>query len=642
MTNSMDKVHKAKGPIRWEAILPTVVVLAALGIYFNLFFDNHVRRALEYVSTQIHGAEINIGRLSTSFWGARLEIDDIQITDKNKPERNLAQVGKIRFELVWDALLRAKMVVNEAKVLNIQALTPRSKPGYIIPPPPPESASNSVLQRVQTEVLAQTRKKFNANFLSDIANMIGGTDPKEQLKNIQAELKSDLRIKELEKELNNKKLKWEQRLKELPQAEDLKDYQKRIKNLKLDPSNPGEFAQNLKTIETIIREADQKVKLFEATSREIKNDTDNYVQSFKDLEKMVAEDIRDLQKRFKIPNLDSREFSEQLFMSMLEKRLVGIRKYVEIARKYMPPKRTEKQKLARAEEAIVPRNRGEGRNYRFAITTGYPLFWLKSAQLSSELGQSQYSGDIKGEIRDLTTDQVYLKKPTVLLAQGNFPKQNIFGMDVKITLDHTTEVARDIATVKIDQFPVENAKFSDSDQIRLGMRKALGQSHLQAEIVDDQIKMDLRGSFSDLTYDIETKDKQVKAVLEAILKDISKITLNAGVKGSLSEFNLHVNSNLGDELAKGFKKQVEAKITEAQSQLRKLVDERIAPERDRLRQEMDKILGTLTKDLDAKKAETDKIVQETKSELKSEKSKNTGKRLEEEGKKLLKKLKFGG
>ncbi len=645
MTTSTDpkavKTPKPKGPIRWEAVVPAAVFIALVMAYFTLFFDGHVRRGIEYAGTQINGAEVNVGYLSTSFFGARLEIGDIQVTDKNKPERNLMQVGKILFQMSWDALLRAKVVVNEASILNIQALNQRKLPGYVIPPEPP-SDKPSMLKKAQDQVLAQTQKKLNKNFLGDIAGILGGADPKDQLKAIEGQLKSDARIKELQKELKEKSAKWEQRIKELPQAKELKEYETRIKALKFDLKNPGELAASLKEADKIIKEADQKVKLVDQTSKDVKGDINNYSQAFKDLEKMVTEDIKDLQERLKLPNVDAKEFSQQLFMQMIEQKLVTVRKYYEVAKQYMPPKKTAEQKQAEKDEQLVPRKRGDGKNIRFPITTGYPLFWLKHAGISSELGTSEFSGKVKGDIHDLTTDPAFIKRPAVIKVVGDFPKQGIQGLDAKITLDHTQDVARESMLVSVSSFPLGETKFSDSPEVSLALGQARGSSIMNATLVDETIKMDIKSTFGELQYKLEAKNKMVKEILDKILAGIPLITLNAGITGSFSNFDMNINSNLGEELAKGFKAQLQAKIDEAKAQLRKMIDARIGTERDKLKAEMDKTIGGLTKDLDGKKAEVDKTVQEAKNQVKGEQGKGQGKKLEEEAKKLLKGFKFGG
>lgn len=635
------KKAKAKGPIRWEAVVPALILTALVGAYFSMFFDNHVRRAIEYVGTQIHGAEVNVGSLSTSFLGASLEIRDIQVTDKNKPARNLVQVGTVKFKMLWDALLRAKVVVEEASILDIQALNPRKSPGYVVPPKPPGQGGPSLIEKAQDQVLSQTRKKFNENFLGDIASVLGGVDPKEQLKNIQAELKSDARIKELEKELKEKTAKWEQRIKELPQAQDIKQYEARIKALKFDIKNPGEFAKSVSEADKILKEADAKIKLVDQTSKDVKGEVGTYTQAFKDIEKMIEEDLADLQKRLKIPSVDGKDFSQQLFMQMIEQRLVSVRKYVEVARKYMPPKKTAAEKQAAKEAQLVPPKRGQGKNYRFPVTTGYPLFWLKHAGISSELDQSEFGGKIKGEIKDLTTDPPYLGRPTIILVKGDFPKQNISDVDATITLDHTTEQAKALMILKVGRFPLGEQKLSDSKDVRLAITEATGTSVLNATLIDEKITMEINNEFAQVQYALEAKEKLVKEIIDAILKDIPKIDLNAKIEGSLSSFDIRINSNLGEELANGFKKQLQVKIDQAKAELRKLVDGRIGAERDKLKTEIDKATGGLTKNLDGKKSEIDKAVKEAKASLDKEKNKGGTKKLEEEGKKVLKGL-FGG
>lgn len=647
MTTSTDKPAvtppkkpKVQGPIRTGAVLPAIVLTALLGTYFSFFFDGHLRRVLEYVGTQVNGAEVNIGYLGTSFIRANLEIRDVQVTDKNKPGRNLVQVGSIKFKMLWDALLRAKVVVDEASILNIQALTPRRTPGYVVPPPPPDKPGESVVDKAQAQVLNQTRKQFNGNFLGDVAAVVGGGDAGQQLQAIQGELKSDARIKELEKELGEKSAKWNQRIKELPQGEELKAYETRIKALKFDIGKPAELAANLKEADKIYKEVDAKVKLIDKTSKEVNGEVNTYTQSFKELEKMVAEDVADLQKRFKLPSLDPKEFSKQLFMGMIESKLGSVQKYIAVAREYMPPKKTAEEKKARAAEAIVPQKRGDGKNYRFPVTTGYPLFWLKHAALSSELGQSELSGNIKGQIIDLNSDPAFLKKPTRILVNGDFPNQKIFGLDAEITLDHTTEVAKDAMRVNIAKFPAGEQKLSDSSDVRLGIQDAVGTSEMVAALVNDEITLDLKNKFTDIKYDLAAKNKTVHEIIDNILKGIPVVTVNAAVRGSFSNFSLNLNSNLGDELARGFQAQLKAKIDEAQAKLKKMVDEKIGTQRDKLKGELEKVTGGLTKDLKGKKDEVDKVVKEAKN-AGDKKSKGGGKKLEEEGKKVLKGL-FGG
>ncbi len=106
---------------------------------------------------------------------------------------------------------------------------------------------------------------------------------------------------------------------------------------------------------------------------------------------------------------------------------------------------------------------------------------------------------------------------------------------------------------------------------------------------------------------------------------------------------MNINSNLGEELSKGFQKQLQVKLGEAQAQLKAMIDQRIGKERDKLKGEMDQTIGKLTKDLGLKQEEVNKVIADAKAQVEGGKGQGSaGKKLEEEGKKLLKKFKFGG
>lgn len=642
MTNSSKS--KAKGPIRTGAVVPLAILVILLGAYFIMFFDGNLRRGIEYIGTHVNGAEVNVGAVHTNFLGASVEIVNVQVTDKNHPERNILQIGRMHFQMLWDALLRAKVVISDASILNIQALTPRARPGYVVPPTPPTVSTGPTLtEKAEKEVLAQTQKKFNGNFLGDLASVLNGGNYQEQLKNLQGNLKSDTKIKELEKDLKDKQAKWEQKIKALPQGSELKQYEARIKALKFDAKKPAEFAKNLQEADKIRKEIGEKVKLIDQTSKEVKGEVDTYNQAFKDLEKTVQEDMRDLQTRLKLPNVDAKEFSQQLFMSMVEKKLGSMAKYLVLARRYMPPKKSAAEKATDSEARIVPPKRGTGVNFRFPITTGYPLFWLKHAAISSETDQSEFSGNIKGEIKDLTTDQPLLGRPTVFTAQGDFPKQSIHGLKARIVLDHTGDVAKDTASLTVADFPVTGTSLSDSPDVKLAIQEATGASIIEAALVDEAVNVDMKNTFSEIKYDLQAKNNVVKEIIDNVLKGIPLVKMNAVVTGSLNDFDVHISSNLGDDLAKGFQKQLQAKIDEAKAQLNKLINDRIGGEKNKLKEQMDKTLGPVTKQLDERKAEADKAVNQAKgqSDSNQKSAQDQGKKkLEEEGKKLLKKFGF--
>lgn len=605
-----------KGPIRTGLVIPTVIVFVLLAVLFKFFFDTSLRAAIEYAGTQANGAEVNIGSLRTNVFEPSIEIRRVQLTDRSDPTRNLVSVDSVTFRMVWDALLRAKVVVDEASLLGIEAFAPRARPGYVVPPSLPQRPSPvEQVEQVEQQVREQTRKQANGNVLGEVAAMLSGVDFTDQLKNLQANLKSDARIRELRAELQGRKAAWEERVRALPQPADADGYRNRIKALTFNPGNPVELARSVGEANRIIGEIGDKVKLVDETTAAVKADIEKYSRDVANLDDLVREDIAGLQSRLGLPDIDARAFSQGLFMNMVESRIVGVRRYVALARQYLPA-----GGKADAGESVPPR-RGEGRTYRFPTTTSYPQFWLKHAAVSSQLtALSEYSGNLKGELMDVSSDPALTGRPIQLLLQGDFPKQSISGVDARVVIDHTKAEPRETMALKVASFPVSGMKLADSAQVKLGLQQARGSSSLDASLTSEEITVDLTSRFQDVTFNLDVGNALARDILDGVLKGISNVNVIAAVKGSFRNFNVRISSNLGDQLAAGFVRQLRAKVDDAKVQVRKLVDDRIAGARTALKGEFDAVAGSLTKSLDSGKAELGKVLKEAQDQVKAAQS----------------------
>lgn len=628
--NPPAKPAKKKGPLRFEAIVPVSILFALIFAYFHFFFDGHIKSAIEYFGTQVHGAEINVADIRTSFFNARFELDGLQVTDPEKPTRNLFEIGSIRFQMLWDALLRAKIVIPEASILDVKILSPRAKPGKVIPPKP-KAEGGSALTEVQDQALKMAQKEYNQNFLGDVATILGGKDPKDQLQSVVASLNTDGKVKEIEAAFKEKQKKWETKLKELPQAKDFKDYETRIKALKFNQQDPAQFAKDLQEAAKIAKEVDAKVKEIDRSSKELKSDFDTSQQSIKDLEKMVLGDLKDLQSRFKIPDLNPNAIAKNIFMGMIDKKLAGASKYIELARQNLPQKKKE-------DNPIVPRKRGDGKTYQFPITTGYPLLWLKKSAISSALGPSEYSGELKGELTNVTTDPKFVKIPTKLNVAGQFPKMQIFGFSLVAVMDHTTDVPRESLNVSVASFPLQETSLVNSPDATLGLKSAKGQSDLSFVYESQNFEMNLKSKFTELQYQVDSKTPLLKDILNSTMQKIGWLDVNAKAKGTLTNFDVNVNSNLGEALANSFKSTVQAKIDDAKKQLQTMLSEKLGGDKARLQGELAKVQGGLQGDInniqkDATEAQKSATQSGSKGGIQP-------KKIEEEGKKLLKKLGF--
>jgi uncharacterized protein (TIGR03545 family) len=650
MTNSTDnknqnenkinnkKTNKKKGPIRFEAVIPTAIIIGLIYGYFYLFFDSHLKKIIEFAASSVHGAEVNVGKIESSVWGGYFKLFKLQVTDKEQPARNLIQIEKIHFELVWDALLRAKFVVKEASIENIMAYSPRVHPGKVFPKVENPKSKNELLNKVEETFIDQAKSEFNNNVLGDVASILDGTDPNEQLKNLQAELKSDAKIKELEKALEEKKQAWKERIEKLPQKPQIDALVARSKTLKFNTKDPKQFAQDLKEVDKIIKEGDKIVKEFNAASKSLKGDVTGFNNDFKSLDDMIKQDIKDLQNRLKIPDLNTGDFAKGLFGKIISEKLGKYKKYISMAQEYMPPKKSEKEKADELAKVITPQERKSGIDFKFPKEKSYPTFWLQHAKISSKESASEFSGNLSGEAIDLTTQPTVIGKPFKINVEGNFPKQNILGFSTKIIIDHTTQSPTNAFNLNIEEYPLDRQVLSDSSDVKFAIQKAKGNLKILGSTKNNQLDFKLTNNFQNINYDIQAKSKMVQEILTNITNGIPLVDLNASARGEWNHLNWSINSNLGDELSKGFNKELQAKIADAKAKLNDFVNNKIKAEREKLTAKFESIKGDIEKTVSGKQKELETAKKQAQTQLDKQKgsSKNN---LKEEAKKAEKKLK---
>lgn len=608
------KAKKPKGPIRWEAIGPLVVVIAIIWAYFFFLFDTHARHALEYFGTNANGAEVNIGHLKTSFWNASLEIKDIQITDAETPAKNVIELGTMRWEMLWDALLRGKIAIEDASILDIRVGTVRKKPGRVLPPDPP---GESKFQQLKEQALNNAQKEFSQNVLGDAAALLKGADPAAQLTSIGNELKSSARIKELEAELKKKQVEWNDRIAKLPKNEDIQNYEKRAKAIKLDGfSNPLEIQTSIQQIDQLVKDVDSKVKEVQSTSQAVGTEVKTMRTSFDQLKGFVDQDVKDLQARLKIPSLDAASIAKSVFGPLILSRVRQAEKYMTKARQYMPPKKTAEEKAEY--EKPKPHERVTGKNYKFGKPKAYPMFWLKHAALSSkETPDSPISGDLTGEIRNATDDQPMLGLPLTLSFAGRFPASKIEDVKGLLTIDHRTENAVESLDLSVGRYPITEMKLIQSDEVQLGFKEASASTHAHIELHGQEVQMRLQSTFDKVAYEVSAKTPMVDEILKAIIQGLPKVTLDAGVKGPWTALQFDFDSNLGRELQAGFQKQLQVKIDQAKAKLQAMIDDVIGKEKAKLLGEFSSSAGDVTKVLEGKEG----AINDLKGKLEKEKNK---------------------
>lgn len=632
----MTETKKKKGIIRWEAIIPVVVIVSITWAYFFLFFDAHLRRGIEFVGYQVLGSQVDVAKLETSFWKASLRIQEIELTDSQAPGKNMLEIGDIRFGVLWDGLLRAKVVVNEMAVEGIKVGTPRKKPGRVKPPEPKSDKPSAVDQEVEKlkgKAAERIEKETQNNVLGDLAALLSGASGQEQLGKIEGTLASKQKLQELEKAFKEKSKSWEARLKTIPQAKEIQELSDRLKKVKTkDFKSPQELADSLKQFQEIVKEADTKYKTIQSTANDLNSDYKNLDNDLKSLDAMVKKDIQDLESRFRIPKLDAAAISKGIFFQYLDPYMAKINGYKTMAEKYIPPNALKKGSQE-PEPAIQPRPRARGVTYEFGRQNSYPLFWIKKVSVSSQAGSSPDSGNIQGLITDITSNQVLIGRPTVGNLKGDFPSREIKDFGLKVSLNNMKAESRIEFDFGVGAYPVAGRPVVDSPDVKLAFLKATANMGATGTLIGlKDFNMKFRNVMQKVQYDVKAQNSTVQEILTGVFAGIPTVSIDADIAGELPNFNLNVSSNLGTELQRGFEAQVKKKIEEAKAKINAYINEQVGQQKAKLEGEIAKIKSQIDGELKKVQAQLDS--QKSQAESKANESK---KRSEDQAKQQLQK-----
>lgn len=632
MTNINNKENnskrKKKGPIRFEAIIPVTILSLLTFLYFSYYFDSHMKKLFEYVGTQINGAEVNIESVKTSFINGSFDMNRLQVTNPEKPSLNSIEIGNMHFQYLWDALLRMKFVVADASINNIQIMKPRLKAGYVLPPSP---ASPSKLEEIQNQVITQVKNKYSANMLGDIVAILEGGDYESQIQTIRETLKSEARIKEMISDVNGKKETWDKKIKELSDISKIKEIESTIKEVKSE-KNFIQQANGIKRVTDLLKDVEKQYKEIETSSKLLQSEIKAITKYPSEIQSLVTEDINSLKNRFSVPQFDFKEMAMHLFSGQFADYIYKARKYQAVAQQYLPEKKKE-------EDAVVPPKRSEGKNYQFPITTGYPLFWLKRAAISSKGTANSYSGEVSGELTNVTTSPKIIKKPIILDLRGEFPAAKLFGLKAVLTADYTKDAGKQTALIQINSFEVPEKIFVNNDKLKFGFKNATGSSTIKANLQENNIQMNWNSDINQPQFLVETSNKIAKEILSNVVNKIPVININGNVYGTFSNFNMNISSNLGTELEQGFTREIGAKLTEAQNKINQLVDEKISGPKNELMQALNGSSNNLSQ-LSNLKDLYKKHEKQIKTELEKIKKNGGVDGLKKKGKELLKGFKL--
>ena len=645
--SSTPSTQKKQGPIRWNAIIPfTIIVLLVYG-YFYLFFDGHMKKALEWGAYKALGVEVNIQEFKSSFLHGHVQLTKIEITDSKKPEFNALELSTVKFDVNWDALLRLKFVIEEIAVDGIQFMSKRAKPGQVAPPPPP-SNEPSLTSQLQEKALNKLAKENQKNLLGDISVFLKTGQFDTQLKSLESELASKKLLEEMNIKWTQKKNDWDKTIQSLPNQQELNQLKERFGKIKYkDFKTPQELEASIKEIDALLKELDSKNKQISKIKTDFESDIKTLDQDYKNIDVQIKKDIDTLKSRFKIPKLDAASFAKALFMDYLAPIIQKVDHYKGLAEKYLPPKYAKMVKGEKTptqpDDSIQPHPREKGVTYEFPIEHGYPLFWIQKIKISSTSNAQADYGDFNGLISNITSNQKQIGRPTTIDIKGQFKKMNVSGIQFKAELNNIPAEAIVKFNLGVGAYPINNLKLIDSPDGSIEIPSTTVGTLMTGSIVGfKNYDIQFKNNFSNVSFQVGVKEPTVKEILEKTLSSIQRFDLEASAKGELKDLNFEIQSSLATDLQKSFENVLKTKIAEANEQLQKSINKEIGKLKDQVQAQTDAIKNQIQKEITKVQAQIDEQKKSGQAKIDASKKdfENQAKsKIQQEGQKALDDLK---
>jgi uncharacterized protein (TIGR03545 family) len=520
--------------IRKSGWLVFLALLAAILALVYLFAGFAIRVGMVYTLEKAVGAEVNISKVSLSLAPLAIRINDLQITDKDKPTHNSLSFGHARAALeVWPALM-GYYVIDDLSVDGMAYGLERSSPG-----------------KVYRGKYAEEGEKV------DLAKMLQLDLPDADELMARANLQTEAKGEALKEQASSQKAQLETLKSQLPTKESLTKIQADIKALtdsKIE--NAADLAaktEQLKTLQDELKAERDKVRAVQQQLTQSRDQLQGAVTALRDASKG---DWQQLQQLANISDGGLASISQILLGDVWGERIGQLESLYELVKPYIP----ESSGSGEAAEAELERTLP---NRILPLPSQpYPDFWIKNARVNWLIG----GGEATINLQDVTAQHHIIEAATRFsMDVENLPKLAAFKLngDFAILEEMVTNLSW-----QLDGFALESMALGSGDSA-LNMAAGLLGSTGSLSLIDDQVNQQAQVVLQHPSFS-STGNRYIQQLAELLSKQ-SQIPLSLSAKGLISDPEVSIRSSLdrliGDALLGEAKEKIAALQTKLRSQL---------------------------------------------------------------------------
>lgn len=620
--------------MRWKAFIP-IAILIALIVVFNIFFlDNLVKRGIEKTGEKIFRAKFEIGHLDLSFKPLSMKLRRVQAADSSDEWKNLFEMDTVKMSIEPFPLLSKKVIINEMTCSGIQWGTERKTSGKLPPKKKKRKEEKGAVEKLMDSTKKMAAEEFSALPVSNLDAL--SKDIKIDDFIDLSELKSVKAIEDIRKNVDEKYKKWDERIKGAKTKKEIDKINRNVKKIKKVKIKTA--ADIIKVKETIDRLNEIK-KSLNKIEKEVKDTKKSFNEDFTYVKKTIKKineiknsDYKFIIGKLKLESLETGNISRIIFGPLWVGRVSKALHWIELSRKYMPPKGEE-------EKEKIEKERRKGRDIKFPLKRVLPKFLLKKVNVA---GEKEDFLSFKGLVTDITSNQALLGRPTKIDLSGKFMKHKLSDISFTGLIDHVTEKPKDSFDLTIKGIDMKGASLGDikymPTKVKKGKVKIRTTFSLEEDYLENVIKAEAK------RIEFATKKGLKKNSFEYIMHDslssIDLLTLSGKLSGRPGDLKFKLSSNLDKIIAQKIKAIFGKMLDEAKRQIRAKINSIVDGKKKELVKLYNEKMGELNKRIKANTALVQKQSDIVDARIK-EGQKELNQRIEREKKKKQDELKKG-
>ncbi len=431
------EIKKNRGVLTTWKLAVIAVFFGAIIVFNLLFKDVLVERIAERNLQSLFQARVDMVEPHVSIFGASISFESLTVADKERPFKNLFELGHTELSVHLYQLLRGRVVIKTAESREIRFGTERETSGLI------ETA-----ERDADGGESRGEDPGSGSGTSEILQDLGSRSVEKLIGSYENRLESPAFVEETNERLQDSIVSWNERIENTgQQIEELRTEAQRL--VERDPRS-FESVEEAKDYIDLLKEKQRRVEeIYEEASemrKEFREDTEfagSLDERFKDV---IDKDIAFLEEAMGSFGIDVRNAVSSTAKPLIREALGRSYDYT---RKALSTAKEVRNRSAGRKPAYAKDRGRVGSTIRYP-TEHFPRFLLETFYLS--FGRQESRGEREFSVRDIAFDPDEWKRP-ISLSYRSTPEGRRTDISAEIDLRSESEIPLDAEAI-FEDYPV--------------------------------------------------------------------------------------------------------------------------------------------------------------------------------------------